>query len=73
MPNVRELQSIVDYGRVGPSIDPGFGALSSWYWSSTSYAAYPDGAWGVHFGDGYVGIDDKADDVDSVRAVRSGQ
>jgi hypothetical protein len=31
LPNVRELQSIVDYGRLGPAIDPVFGAFSGWY------------------------------------------
>lgn len=36
LPNVRELESIVDYGRHNPSIDPIFGAVSGAYWSSTS-------------------------------------
>jgi len=45
LPNVRELQSIVDYGRFNPSIDPVFGACSAWGWSSTSYANNPLYAW----------------------------
>ncbi len=60
LPNVRELQSIVDYGRFGPAIDPVFGALSSWYWSSTSHGGGGrDGGWSVNFSDGdhYSGVD----------------
>ncbi len=71
LPNVRELQSIVDYGRHGPAIDPVFGALSSRYWSSTSRAASPAGAWLVDFDDGYV--DDDGGVLDgNVRAARRG-
>ena len=68
---MRELQSIVDYGRVNPAIDPVFGALSSSYWSSTSDAAVPDVAWFVYFASGFVGV---IVEVGSnyVRAVRSG-
>ncbi len=43
LPNVRELQSIVDYGRTRPAIDPVFSALSTFYWSST-YSAADTGA-----------------------------
>jgi hypothetical protein len=71
LPNVRELERIVDYGRSLPAIDPVFGALSSFYWSSTSVAALPDGAWYVIFISGYVGNDGK-DRLRYVRAVRSG-
>ena len=73
LPNVRELHSIVDYGR-GPSIDPVFeadllGAESWWYWSSSTGAHNPDDAWLVHFYDGYVFNDSKGYDC-CVRAVR---
>ena len=70
-PNVRELQSIVDYGRFNPVIDQVFGALTSFYWSSSSFAGYPYSAWGISFGDGYVSPLDN-DDLFYVRAVRSG-
>ena len=74
LPNVRELQSIVDYGRFNPSIDPVFGALSNVYWSATSDAGNPGVAWLVLFNDGYV---DSYNDKGTlsrfyVRAVRSG-
>lgn len=71
LPNVRELQSIVDYrGRV-TTIDPVFGALSMPYWSSTSFADLPDDAWSVFFGGGGVNGYGKEGDH-YVRAVRSG-
>ena len=70
LPNVRELQSIVDYGRVRPSIDPVFGALSSAYCSSTSLAGNPELAWNVYFDRGFVDIDGK-DNTHFVRAVRN--
>jgi len=41
---VRELHSIVDYGRAQPSeptIDPVFGAVPAWYLSSTPFARLP--------------------------------
>jgi hypothetical protein len=60
LPNIRELLSIVDYGRFNPSIDPIFGPTAGGsnfaaYWSSTSWAAfYPEhNAWGVEFLDIY--------------------
>jgi hypothetical protein len=55
LPNVRELQSIVDYGRPSPPIDPVFGALSSFYWSSTSGAGGPGFAWYVVGGGVFYG------------------
>ena len=77
LPNVRELQSIVDYGRFGPAIDPVFGALSSGYWSSTTYeGGGTDGGWSVNFSDGddYNGVDVGTARAGPllVRAVRSG-
>lgn len=48
LPNVRELQSVVDYGRVGPASDPVFSAAHPHgYWSSTSNALIKDRAWRV--------------------------
>ena len=72
LPNVRELQSIVDYGRTFPAIDPVFGAHSSLYWSSTSSALVGDDAWDVTFLDGNSG-DSGKDDQSYVRAVRPGR
>jgi hypothetical protein len=71
----RELQSIADYGRSAPSIDPVFGVFyaseSDAYWSSTSFANGPDVAWVVDFFGGFVIIDGQ--DVNSYAlAVRTG-
>ena len=72
LPNVKELQSVVDDGRVGPAIHPTLGpTASSFYWSATSNVTLPPFAWGVFFGDGVVGFDPKFFG-DHVRAVRSG-
>jgi len=37
LPNVRELESLVDYGRYRPAIDPVFSGVPSVYWSSTTF------------------------------------
>jgi hypothetical protein len=72
LPNVRELQSIVDYGRREEAIDPIFEAVSHWYWSSSTFAFYPDTAWYVHFGVGDVTNLGEPKDVSYfVRAVRN--
>lgn len=38
LPNIRELQSIVDYGRFTLAIDPHFGRLAVGTWSSLERA-----------------------------------
>lgn len=54
IPNVRELDSLVDLGRASPAIDiVAFPATpASWHWSSTPFAAAAGGAWGVNFTSG---------------------
>lgn len=70
IPNVKELHSIVDYGRSSPSIDPIFGAtFPGQYWSSTTRTEWEIGAWFVGFGFGLV--DDENKELGKqVRAVR---
>ena len=70
LPNLPELESIVEYFRVGPSIDPVFGAFSAYYWSSTSNAGVPSYAWSIVFTGGIVISHDKDNDF-YVRAVRN--
>lgn len=70
LPNVRELQSLVDYGRGNPSINPVFDVLATAYWTSTFGAAVPEGAWIVRFSGGIVGFVGR-DFLCHVRAVRS--
>lgn len=72
LPNVRELQSIVDYGRFNQSIDSVFGAVSDLYWSSTTVAGFPGDAWVVVFRDGVVDPLVEKGGQGHVRAVRSG-
>jgi hypothetical protein len=54
LPDEYELQSIVDYGRYDPAIEPSYfpGTSGSRYWSSSPYEA--DYGWCVNFSDGYV-------------------
>jgi hypothetical protein len=78
LPNVRELESIVNYGRFDSKIDPVFDGFQACYWSSTSDAGSPVSAWYVSFG-GNVSISgpcSKADPIRCgtyVRAVRNVQ
>ncbi len=71
LPNVRELQSIVDYGRFVPSIDLVFGAEYESYWSSTSRFGNPFAAWLVNFNVGEVDSDNDKSNPFYVRAVRN--
>ena len=73
MPNVKELQSIVDYSKPfpGPAIASSFpgSTAADFYWSSTSSAANPFRAWFVTFGNGGVSAVEKVFAL-RVRAVR---
>jgi hypothetical protein len=74
VPNVKELQSIVDYSTV-PSIDTAFDpTASSSYWSATSSANNPGNAWFVGFNGGRVdrGAKSNPSNPRHVRAVRTG-
>jgi hypothetical protein len=74
MPTVKELQSIVDYGRWNPAINTTFfpGTVGSYNWSSTTYTGFTSNAWRVSF---YYGDISNASKSYShhVRAVRGGQ
>jgi hypothetical protein len=70
LPNVRELESLVDYGRSQPSIDPIFTALNAPYWTSTTYAGNPATAWTVDARTGVAAAAPK-DKAHFVRAVRT--
>jgi hypothetical protein len=55
LPNVKELQSLIDYGRYNPAFPAGhpFTAVEpSHYWSSTTFTHDENAAWGVYFNDG---------------------
>ena len=85
LPNVRELLSIIDYGRLNMAVNPAFNnnvspgctvltcsAISSVpYWSSTTVATIAGDAWTVEFGAGHVVAFLKSVS-NAVRAVRGG-
>ena len=74
MPNVRELNSIVDFSRYHPAIDPVFSnTKTSRYWSSTTLLGNPAWAWYVNFDDGTtLPFYNYKSDSYYVRAVRAG-
>ncbi|MBN2808178.1 MAG: DUF1566 domain-containing protein, partial [Deltaproteobacteria bacterium] len=74
LPTVAELSLLTDLGTFDPAISADYfpQTVSSYYWSSTTYAGSTDVAWLVHFYDGYVRYDGKSYSY-YVRAVRSGQ
>jgi hypothetical protein len=85
VPNVKELQSIVNYENSNPSVSPAFntGCVASctvatcsctaagFYWSSSTFAFVPTEAWVVGFFIGQVTTDSKNGTL-FVRAVRGG-
>lgn len=86
IPNLRELESVIDRGTFNPSVALALNAAcmpgctvtacsctstSSVYWTSTAQAATPaDYAWGVYFFSGTMDAYAKTGDVLAVRAVR---
>ncbi len=73
LPNRNELQSIIDYNRYGPSLDPVFPFIRpSSNWSSDTNADTPSNAWIVNFYNGDVSTIGK-DNECYVHAVRGGQ
>jgi len=59
LPNVRELQSLVDYSRVNPALPAGHPFINvhpgpGVYWSSTTNGNLSTWAWAVSFDEGFV-------------------
>lgn len=73
-PTIKEFLTLVDYEKRDLLIDENFfpNTMSSFYWSSTTFAGYTDFAWCLDF---YYGGDDHYDKSVAryVRAVRGGQ
>ena len=70
LPNIRELESIVDRDAGDPAINSSFSvAKNPVYWSSTTFGGNTDEAWDVNFNYGIVDYGDKAD-RHYVRCVR---
>jgi hypothetical protein len=73
IPNIKELESLINFGLVGPAIDPIFGPTQlNYYWSSTTPANGPTFAWALHFDAGFNGAFQKDAALFPVRAVRGG-
>jgi len=70
LPNIRELNSITDYGRFFPSIDPIFNpAAGGAYWSSTTNFSNFNQAWLIRSGNG-LPVRDTKQFESNLRAVR---
>jgi len=76
LPNVIELQSLIDYGNVSPALPPGHPFINvnkkHGYWTSTSYYHNADAAWYVGMNNGYTFFGYK-DEVTYLWPVRGGQ
>ncbi len=75
LPSIKELQSIVDYGRYSPSIDsvnfPNT-MVDDLYWSSTTKAGEPYKAWAIEYDVGKVQALVKEQSMALVRCTRAG-
>lgn len=72
LPNVKELQSMIDYSQLNPALPSGHpftNVQSDYYWSSNTYAGYTDSAWVMYMYYGYVSSYIKTDSY-SVWPVR---
>lgn len=81
LPKLKELESVVDFGRSNPPIDPSYFPNSdllvtttAHFWSSSPVASNSNRAWSLnfHFSFGYTGQDGKYY-TNRVRLVRGGQ
>lgn len=61
LPNINELESLVDCGRHSPALPEGhpFRNLQEGYWSSTTSIFEPDWAWALYLAKGAVGVGQK--------------
>jgi hypothetical protein len=74
LPTIEELASLVDNDNTYPALPTGHpfsNVQSSYYWSSTTSASDPSGAWGVNFDVGGVYYNAKTDNY-YVWCVRGG-
>jgi hypothetical protein len=75
LPNIRELQSVVNDGLNHPAIDSAFSSRSDRYWSGSTSAGQASDGWHVDFGEGAAAADYKGGSAGliSVRCVRGGK
>lgn len=75
LPNVKELQSLIDWGQQGPALPSGYpfsDVQTGYYWSSVTYMYSTSNAWVVSICDGFVYYFDKTNNR-YVWPVRGGQ
>lgn len=75
LPNINELESLVDVGRFSPSLPAGYlftSVQSGAYWSSSTYAVGTDNSWLVDMNNGFVSLGFKFDFY-HIWPVRGGQ
>jgi hypothetical protein len=74
LPNIKELQSIVDIKKYKPAVKSGIKNISirDYYWSSTSYKNNSSQAWTVRFSNGHTGYNYESNSY-YVRCVRGRQ
>ena len=74
LPNIRELESLVDIGTHSPALSPGhpFQRVREAYWSSTTSAYEPRYAWTLYSRDGIIGVGFKPRDGFHTWPVRDG-
>lgn len=74
LPNINELQTIIDDSKWNPAIVDGFiNTYPAWYWSSTTVEGIRDHVHRVDFRNGAVSYSTKGGDVGRIRCVRGGQ
>ncbi|MBU0680656.1 MAG: DUF1566 domain-containing protein [Proteobacteria bacterium] len=76
LPNIRELESLVDLGQGNPALPSGHpftGVVSSYYWSSSSVETMPNFAWNLNCNNGIVSSNGKVAATSYVWLVRAGQ
>ncbi len=76
VPTVKELEGIVDLGRVDPAIDTGYfpnTPSSTSFWSGSPVVYDSNNAWSVFFYVGFAHYGDFRSDARRVRLVRAGQ
>ena len=71
LPNINELESLVDCSTHSPALPHGhpFGNVREGYWSSTTNMFEPDWAWALYLTKGAVGVGQKKGEHFSVWAV----
>jgi hypothetical protein len=74
LPNINELESLVDCGEHSPALPRGhpFESVQEYYWSSTTSMFEPDWAWALYLAKGAVGVGQKRGPHFYVWAVRDG-